>query len=60
MTRAGPGVGRAGPVALSAGLGDVSVDGDPVNDGGHETRVVDQSAPLIWTWHTFEDRHRSP
>ena len=51
----GPGLGRAQPVALGPGLDDVGVEADPVDDGGHQPRVGDYTAPLIWNWHTFVD-----
>jgi hypothetical protein len=40
------GAGGAEPVALGAGLDDVGVEGEPVDDGGDEARLGDDRAPL--------------
>lgn len=43
---AGPGLGGAEPVAVGAGLEDVGVEGDAVDDGGDEPGVGDDGAPF--------------
>jgi hypothetical protein len=42
----GAAFGRAEPVAPRAGLDDVGVEGDPVDDGRHEPGVGDYAAPF--------------
>ena len=45
--------GRVGgePVGPGAGLEDVGVEGDPVDDGRDEAWVREDGAPLIRGWH---------
>jgi hypothetical protein len=37
----------------SAGVEDVAVVEEPVEDGGGQDVVAEDAAPLNWKWHTF-------
>jgi hypothetical protein len=49
----GAGAGGAQPVAVAAGLQDVGVEGETVDDGGGQARIREGMAPFKWDWHTF-------
>jgi hypothetical protein len=48
---AGGGLAGAEPVGLGAGLEDVGVEGDPVDDRGDQAGVGEDGAPFIRGWH---------
>jgi hypothetical protein len=50
---AAAGLGGTEPEAVGAGLDDVGVERDPVDDGGDQAGVGDDGAPLIWGWLMF-------
>jgi hypothetical protein len=45
------GLAGAEPVGLGAGLEDVGVEGDPVDDRGDQAGVGEDGAPFIRGWH---------
>jgi hypothetical protein len=47
------GLGGAQPVGVGAGVDDVGVEGEPVDDGGAEAGVGEGAGPFNWNWLRF-------